>query len=104
MIAGTSIRTAWQQLPLWSAMSRRDAGPPCGTARFGDHRRRSGGAVVNGASTAAALILYNGRITTLDRSNPTATAAAIQDGSSFVSVGKRNVDVAGRFQRRESST
>jgi len=46
---------------------------------------------VNGASTAAALILYNGRITTLDRSNPTATAVAIQDGK-FVRVG-READV-----------
>jgi len=41
---------------------------------------------VNGASTAAALILYNGNITTLDRSNPTATAVAIRDGK-FARVG-----------------
>jgi predicted amidohydrolase YtcJ len=46
---------------------------------------------MNGASTAAALILYNGRITTLDRSNPTATAVAIGDGK-FVRVG-RDADV-----------
>src|SRR5713226_7456085 len=72
--------------PVCSACLRRDAGPSCGTARFDDHRRCSGGAVVNGASTAAALILYNGRITTLDRSNPTATAVAIRDGK-FVRVG-----------------
>lgn len=32
------------------------------------------------------LILYNGRVTTLDRSNPTATAVAIKDGK-FVAVG-----------------
>jgi len=46
---------------------------------------------MNGTSTAAALILYNGRITTLDRSNPTATAVAIGDGK-FVRVG-RDADV-----------
>ncbi|MCG5074884.1 amidohydrolase family protein, partial [Paraburkholderia tagetis] len=32
------------------------------------------------------LILHNGRFTTLDRSNPTATAVAIADGR-FVAVG-----------------
>ena len=32
------------------------------------------------------LILYNGRVTTLDRSNPTATAVAIRDGK-FAAVG-----------------
>ena len=32
------------------------------------------------------LILYNGRVTTLDRSNPTATAVAIKDGK-FAAVG-----------------
>jgi predicted amidohydrolase YtcJ len=32
------------------------------------------------------LILYNGRVTTLDRSNPTATAVAIEDGK-FAAVG-----------------
>jgi predicted amidohydrolase YtcJ len=41
---------------------------------------------VNNTSTAAALILHNGRVTTLDRSNPTATAVAIRDGK-FVRVG-----------------
>jgi predicted amidohydrolase YtcJ len=41
---------------------------------------------MNGASTAADLILHNGRVTTLDRSNPTATAVAIRDGK-FVRVG-----------------
>jgi len=46
---------------------------------------------VNDASTAAGLILYNGNITTLDRSNPTATAVAIRDGK-FVRVG-RDADV-----------
>jgi predicted amidohydrolase YtcJ len=46
---------------------------------------------MNGASTAAPLILYNGRITTLDRSNPTATAVAIREGK-FVRVG-RDADV-----------
>src|SRR4029077_8287817 len=56
-----------------------------------DHRRDPGGAVVNGASAAAALILYNGNITTLDRSHPTATAVAIRDGK-FVGVG-RDADV-----------
>jgi len=46
---------------------------------------------VSAASTTPALILYNGRITTLDRSNPTATAVAIGDGK-FVRVG-RDADV-----------
>jgi predicted amidohydrolase YtcJ len=46
---------------------------------------------MTGASTAAALILYNGRITTLDRSNPVATAVAIRDGK-FARVG-RDADV-----------
>src|SRR5205807_442853 len=69
-----------------SACLRREAVPPCGTARFDDHRRCPGGAVVNGASTAADLILHNGRVTTLDRSNPTATAVAIRDGK-FLRVG-----------------
>jgi predicted amidohydrolase YtcJ len=41
---------------------------------------------VNRARTAADLILHNGRVTTLDRSNPTATAVAIHDGK-FVRVG-----------------
>ena len=41
---------------------------------------------MNGASTAADLILHNGTVTTLDRSNPTATAVAIRDGK-FVRVG-----------------
>src|SRR5947208_9815829 len=71
---------------VWPACLRRDAVPPCGTARFDDHRRCPGGAVVNGASTAADLILHNGRVTTLDRSNPTATAVAIRDGK-FARVG-----------------
>ena len=41
---------------------------------------------MNRASTAPDLILHNGRLTTLDRSNPTATAVAIRDGK-FVRVG-----------------
>ena len=41
---------------------------------------------MNDTSTAADLILHNGRVTTLDRSNPTATAVAIRDGK-FVRVG-----------------
>ncbi len=41
---------------------------------------------MNDTSTAAALILHNGRVTTLDRSTPTATAVAIRDGK-FVRVG-----------------
>ena len=40
---------------------------------------------MSGASIAADLILHNGRVTTLDRSNPTATAVAIRDGK-FVRV------------------
>ena len=41
---------------------------------------------MNDTSTAADLILHNGRVTTLDRSNPAATAVAIRDGK-FVRVG-----------------
>jgi predicted amidohydrolase YtcJ len=41
---------------------------------------------VSGASIAADLILHNGRVTTLDRSNPTVTAVAIRDAK-FVRVG-----------------
>ncbi|EIM25996.1 amidohydrolase [Microvirga lotononidis] len=49
----------------------------------------------------ADLILFNGRITTLDRQNPEATAAAIRDGR-FVAVGsERNVMLlAGPATRR----
>ena len=55
----------------------------------------------------AELILYNGRFTTLDRSNPAATAVAISDGR-FVTVGSdsdilqrigtnvRRIDLKGR--------
>jgi len=39
------------------------------------------------ASTAPDLILHNGRFTTLDRTNPTASAVAIKDGR-FVRVGR----------------
>jgi predicted amidohydrolase YtcJ len=41
---------------------------------------------MSGSGTAADLILHHGRVTTLDRSNPSATAAAIRDGK-FVRVG-----------------
>ena len=41
---------------------------------------------MSSASIAADLILHSGRVTTLDRSNPTATAVAIRDGK-FVRVG-----------------
>jgi len=41
---------------------------------------------MNDTSTAVDLILHNGQVTTLDRSNPTATAVAIRDGK-FVRVG-----------------
>src|SRR6266436_8753153 len=72
--------------PVWPACLRRDAWPACGPARFDDHRRCPGGAVVSGASIAADLILHNGLLTTLDRSNPSATAVAIRDGK-FLRVG-----------------
>src|SRR5262249_50737127 len=71
---------------VWSACLRRDAGSPCRAARFDAHGRWPAGAVVNGASTPADLILHNGRVTTLDRSNPTATAIAVREGT-FVRVG-----------------
>src|SRR5213594_5088289 len=41
---------------------------------------------MNIPSTAADLILHNGLVTTLDRSNPSATAVAIRDGK-FLRVG-----------------
>jgi predicted amidohydrolase YtcJ len=41
---------------------------------------------MNGASALADVILHHGNVTTLDRSNPTATAVAIRDGK-FVRVG-----------------
>jgi predicted amidohydrolase YtcJ len=41
---------------------------------------------MNGASALADVILHHGKVTTLDRSNPTATAVAIQDGR-FLRVG-----------------
>jgi predicted amidohydrolase YtcJ len=41
---------------------------------------------MNAASTTADVILHHGKVTTLDRSNPTATAVAIRDGK-FVRVG-----------------
>src|SRR6267378_569153 len=41
---------------------------------------------MNGASVPADVILHHGKVTTLDRSNPTATAVAIRDGR-FVRVG-----------------
>src|SRR5882724_5013214 len=71
---------------VWPASVRRDAGPPCGAARCDTDRRRPRGAVMNGASAPADVILHHGKMTTLDRSNPTATAVAIRDGR-FVRVG-----------------
>jgi predicted amidohydrolase YtcJ len=41
---------------------------------------------MSGSGTAPDLILHHGRVTTLDRSNPSATAVAIRDGK-FVRVG-----------------
>jgi predicted amidohydrolase YtcJ len=41
---------------------------------------------MNGASALADVILHHGKVTTLDRSNPTATAVAIRDGR-FLRVG-----------------
>jgi len=41
---------------------------------------------MNGASALADVILHHGRVATLDRSNPTATAVAIRDGR-FLRVG-----------------
>ena len=41
---------------------------------------------MNGASALADVILHHGNVTTLDRSNPTATAVAIRDGR-FLRVG-----------------
>src|SRR5437870_6183572 len=42
---------------------------------------------MNGPSTAVDLILHHGVVTTLDRSNPTATAVAIENGR-FTAVGR----------------
>ena len=41
---------------------------------------------MNGASGPPDVILHHGKVTTLDRSNPTATAVAIRDGR-FLRVG-----------------
>src|SRR6266566_1538190 len=71
---------------VWPASVRRDAGPPCGAACGDSDRRRPRGAVMNGASALADVILHHGKVTTLDRSNPTATAVAIRDGR-FLRVG-----------------
>ncbi|WP_175661860.1 amidohydrolase family protein, partial [Burkholderia ambifaria] len=46
---------------------------------------------MSATDTQPDLILHNGRITTLDRANPVATAVAIKDGR-FVAVGS-NADV-----------
>src|ERR1700754_5362312 len=62
---------------------------------------------MSGSGTAPDLILHHGRVTTLDRGNPNATAIAIRDGK-FVRVGNdadvlslagsgtRVIDLAGR--------
>src|SRR6266581_2560391 len=71
---------------VWPAPVRRDAGPPCGAACCDTDRRRPRGTVMNGANAPADVILHHGKVTTLDRSNPTATAVAIRDGR-FVRVG-----------------
>jgi predicted amidohydrolase YtcJ len=46
---------------------------------------------MSGASAGADLILHNGRVTTLDRSNPTATAVAIRDGKFLRVAGDADV-------------
>src|SRR5438876_1632948 len=71
---------------VWPARVWRDAGPPCGAAGCDTDRRHRRGAVMNGASALADVILHHGNVTTLDRSNPTATAVAIRDGR-FLRVG-----------------
>src|SRR2546427_12801824 len=76
--APTEIST----FPLHDALPicvRRDAGPPCGAAGCDTDRRHRRGAVMNGASALADVVLHHGNVTTLDRSNPTATAVAIRD-------------------------
>jgi len=104
MIAGTSIRTAWA---ADAGVGSTSSGRCRAAMRNAPLRRPSpipGGAVMNLASTAADLILHNGRLTTLDRSNPTATAVAIQEGK-FVRVGgDADVMSLGRVQLREPST
>src|SRR5258705_11718737 len=71
---------------VWPASVRRDAGPPCGAAGCDTDRRRPRGAVMNCASAPADVLLHHGKVATLDRSNPTATAVAIRDGK-FLRVG-----------------
>ena len=51
MLAGTSIRTAWQQMRCGQHVFGAMPGRSCGTARFDDRRRCPGGAVVSRAST-----------------------------------------------------
>ena len=49
------------------------------------------------------LILHRGLFTTLDRSNPTASAVAIKDGM-FTAVGQRPRDHAACWVRRRRSS
>jgi len=88
MIAGTSIEPRGSNA-VWAARLRGDAGRHANAPLSTTIAEYPGGAVMNLASTAADLILHNGRLTTLDRSNPTATAVAIQEGKFVVSVGTR---------------
>src|SRR5690349_591226 len=71
---------------VWPARVRLDARPPCGAACCATDSRRPRGAVMTGASALADVILHHGNVTTLDRSNPAATAVAIRDGK-FLRVG-----------------
>src|SRR5262245_15984708 len=68
---------------MHAAHVRRAAGTPCRE----QHRSiLQGGAHMTSPKTAPDLILHNGRLTTLDRANPVARAAAIRDGR-FIAVG-----------------
>src|SRR2546422_11287674 len=77
----TLFRSRMAAGAVWPACVRRDAGPPCGAARCDTDRRRPRGAVMNGASAPADVILHHGTVTTLDRSNPTAKAVPIRGGT-----------------------
>src|SRR5882672_8996838 len=52
---------------------------------------RSGSAEAQSATTAPDLILFNGKITTLDRQNPEAQAVAIRDGRFMAAGTEREV-------------
>src|SRR5216684_4071768 len=81
-----SRNTAWSKPSSSAGWTWRS--PPTTTTSPSRRRgaRIAGGTAMNIPSTSTDLILHNGTVTTLDRSNPSATAVAIRDGK-FLRVG-----------------